>query len=79
MVLWHYYLAASTTLLFVLWYVLLRPRRGGKNAPPLVVESSVLPIPFVGVIGEFLKNPNEMMKRCYRDYGQVFTIPVSMK
>jgi hypothetical protein len=43
----------------------------------MVTSSNVVPIPLVGVIAEFLKSPNEMMKRCYKDYGQVFTIPVS--
>jgi hypothetical protein len=71
---WYYYLAVG---LAAFWWFLLRPRTGGKNSPPLVTSSSVVPIPLVGVIGEFLKNPNEMMKRCYKDYGQVFTIPVS--
>ena len=55
----------------------MRPRGGGKDSPPLVTASTVVRIPLVGVIAEFLKNPNEMMKRCYNDYGQVFTIPVS--
>jgi hypothetical protein len=73
---WYYYLAVG---LAAFWWFLLRPRTGGKNSPPLVTSSSVVPIPLVGVIGEFLKNPNEMMKRCYKDYGQVFTIPVSPK
>jgi hypothetical protein len=71
---WYYYLAAAVV---AFWWFLLRPRGGGKNSPPLVTSSSVVPIPLVGVIAEFLKNPNEMMKRCYKDYGQVFTIPVS--
>ena len=71
---WHYYLAAG---LILFWFFLLRPRGGGKNSPPLVTASTVVRIPLVGVIAEFLKNPNEMMKRCYNDYGQVFTIPVS--
>lgn len=70
---WYYYLAAG---LVAFWWLLLRPRGGGKNSPPLVTSSSVVPIPLVGVIAEFLKNPNEMMKRCYKDYGQIFTIPV---
>jgi heme/copper-type cytochrome/quinol oxidase subunit 2 len=63
-------------VLVALWFFLLRPRRGGKNAPPLVTESPVVPIPFIGVICEFFKGPNNMMKRCHRDYGPVFTIPV---
>jgi hypothetical protein len=61
---------------FLLWYVLLRPRRGGQNAPPTVTESPVVPLPVFGVIAEFFKSPNTMMKRCVADYGPVFTIPV---
>ena len=71
---WYYYLAAG---LITFWWIALRPRGGGKNSPPLVTASTVVRVPFVGVIAEFLKNPNEMMKRCYKDYGEVFTIPVS--
>ena len=65
-------LVALVTLL------ILSPRfKGGKNAPPLVTDSTVVPIPLFGVIAEFFKSPNTMIKRCYRDYGPVFTIPVS--
>jgi len=62
--------------LFALYLAVLRPRRGGKDAPPMVLSSPVFPIPVIGVILEFFKSPNEMVKRCYRDYGPVFTIPV---
>lgn len=71
---WQYYLAAG---LVAFWWFLLRPRGGGKGSPPLVTESKLVPIPFIGVITEFLKSPNDMMKRCVQDYGSVFTIPVS--
>jgi len=72
---WYYYLAA---FLVTVWWFLLRPRGGGKGSPPLVTESKVFPmLPLVGVISEFLKSPNDMMKRCVKDYGSVFTIPVS--
>ena len=71
---WYFYLALG---LIAFWFFALRPRGGGKGSPPLVTESKAVPLPLVGVICEFLKNPNEMMKRCYKDYGQVFTIPVS--
>jgi len=73
---WCYYLVFS---FFSIWWFLLRPRGGGKDSPPLVTVSTVVRVPFVGVIAEFLKNPNEMMKRCYKDYGQVFTIPIFHK
>ena len=71
---WYYYLAVGVA---ALWWLLLRPRGGGKDSPPLVTSSRVVPIPLLGVIAEFLKHPNNMMKRCYEDLGQVFTIPVS--
>lgn len=72
---WQYWLASA---LVALWWFVLRPRGGGKGSPPLVTESKVFPmIPFVGVISEFLKSPNDMMTRCLKDYGSVFTIPVS--
>jgi len=65
------------TALFLVWFVLLRPRQGGgKNAPPTVVDSNVVPIPIIGVLAEFFKSPHAMIKRCYKDYGTVFTIPV---
>jgi hypothetical protein len=70
---WYFYLALG---LFSFWFLALRPRKGGKNAPPLVSESSVVPLPLIGVISEFLKSPNDMMRRCYKDYGQIYTIPV---
>lgn len=69
-------IAIAALILFSVWFVLLRPRRGGKNAPPTVVHSPVVPFPIVGVLAEFFKSPNTMIKRCYEDYGPVFTIPV---
>ena len=73
-------LVGSVTVCFVssiLFYVfLLRPRTGGKNAPPTVTSSPVVPLPFIGVLGEFFKSPNTMVKRCCQDIGSVFTIPV---
>ena len=59
-----------------IWYVALRPRQGGKNAPPTVTSSSVCRIPVVGVLVEFFQSPNTMVQRCVKDYGAVFTIPV---
>jgi hypothetical protein len=70
---WYYYVAI---VLLVFWALLLRPRRAGSNIP-LVTESKLFGyLPFVGVLSEFLKSPNDMMKRCVADYGSVFTIPV---
>jgi hypothetical protein len=63
--------------LITAWYFVIRPRHGKtKNAPPLVSSSTVYPIPIIGHIVEFFKSPHSMVKRCYDDYGPVFTIPV---
>jgi len=57
--------------------LIISPRfKGGKDAPPVVTNSPVVPIPLIGVIAEFFKSPNTMIKRCYKDYGPVYTIPV---
>jgi hypothetical protein len=69
---------AGAVVALVLWFVVLRPRTGGKDAPPTVQTSSVVPIPIVGVLIEFFKSPNTMVQRCLSDYGPVFTIPVSI-
>ena len=66
------------TVVFLFWFLALRPRRGGKDAPPVVTNSPVVPIPFIGVMAEFFKGPHKMMKRCVKDIGPVFTIPVSV-
>jgi hypothetical protein len=58
------------------WWFFLRPRMGYKDSPPVVTSSSVVPVPVLGVFMEFMKSPNDMMRRCYRDFGKVFTIPV---
>ena len=63
-------------VVLAIWYVALRPRKGGKNAPPTVTSSSVCRIPVVGVLVEFFQSPNTMVQRCVKDYGAVFTIPV---
>jgi len=70
-------LQIAAAVVFLLWFVLLRPRKGGKDAPPTVTASRVVPIPVFGVLAEFFKSPNTMVKRCVEDYGSVFTIPVS--
>ena len=75
---WYYYVAAAFVLF---WAFVLRPKRNGSNIP-IVTESNIVlfgffKLPLIGVISEFLKSPNEMMKRCVQDYGPVFTIPVS--
>lgn len=63
---------------FGLWYFLLRPRPSNKKyGPPMVTSSPIYPIPLIGQIIEFFSSPHAMMKRCFKDYGPVFTIPVS--
>lgn len=69
-----YVVLAMVTALVML---ILSPRfKGSKDAPPLVTESKIVPIPIIGVIVEFFISPNKMIQRCYDDYGPVFTIPV---
>ena len=73
---WEFYVALG--IIGFVWFCFIRPRYivGGKDGPIVVTTSPSVPIPFLGVIAEFLKGPNDMMKRCYDDYGSVFTIPV---
>ena len=67
---------ATLSLLFA--FFILRPRtKGGVNGPPVVTSSPVCGLPVVGTIVEFGKSPVKMVKRCYDDYGPVFTVPVS--
>ena len=58
-------------------YLLLRPRRGGPGAPPVVDYSPKYPIPLIGTLIEFFASPNKMVQRCYEQYGPIFTISVS--
>ena len=68
-----------SSLALLLW-ALLRPRSSGlKDEPPLVRSSPAFPfVPFIGPAIEFGKSPVLMAKRCYEDYGPVFTVPVSL-
>lgn len=34
----------------LIWFVLLRPRKGGSKAPPTVTSSTVIPVPIFGVL-----------------------------
>ena len=57
----------------------LRPRKAGrKDAPPLITSSPVSSVPLLGPAIEFGKSPVKMVRRCYDDYGPVFTVPVSL-
>ena len=60
---------------FALWWVL-HPRRGGPKAPPMVLNSPIVNIPYIGMALEFGKSPVKMVRRCFDSYGPVFTVPV---
>lgn len=70
-------LSIGAAILFGIWLVL-RPRKGGSNAPPCVLSSPVVPIPLIGMALEFGKSPVKMITRCLNQYGAVFTIPVGL-
>ena len=67
----------ALVVLSVLFF--LRPRKAAskyKDAPPMVTRSTVSSVPLLGPAIEFGKSPVKMVKRCYDDYGPVFTVPV---
>jgi len=68
-------LIAIPAVLLLAVLLVLRPRKGGKDAPPMITATSAVPI--FGPVLEFVKNPMAMVKRCYKDYGPVYTVPVS--
>jgi len=58
----------------------LRPRKSGiHDAPPMVLSSPVVKIPIIGQALEFGMSPVKMTKRCYDQYGPVFTVPIANK
>ena len=72
------FLTAPLLLTLALLFFL-RPRKAGskyQNAPPMVTKSTVSSVPLLGPAIEFGKSPVKMVKRCYDDYGPVFTVPV---
>ena len=69
------YLLLIPAVLILVLLVVLTPKKGGKNAPPMI--SSTVQIPVVGPALEFVKSPLAMVKRCYDEYGPVYTVPVS--
>ena len=74
-------LVAIPTIGLLLLLLLLRPRKahaGVKNAPPMVTNSPVVKIPLIGQILEFGMSPVKMTRRCYDQYGPVFTVPVRL-
>lgn len=70
--------AVAAFVAFLVWFALLRPRRGSKHAPPLVTDFGGSPssLPIIGHLLEFFSSPNSMIKRCSEEIGPVFTIPV---
>merc|ERR1712157_218116 len=50
------------------------PKKVGKDAPPIVTAKSSVPI--LGTALEFGASPMNMVRRCYDDYGPVFTVPI---
>ena len=62
--------------LAILYFI--RPRHAKQsNAPPMVLSSPIVKIPLIGQVLEFGMSPVKMTKRCYDEYGPVFTVPVS--
>lgn len=58
----------------------LRPRFAkNSDAPPMVLSSPVVKIPLIGQVLEFGLSPVKMTKRCYEQYGPVFTVPIANK
>lgn len=71
---------ALPLVLIALVTFFLRPRKSKtKNAPPMVLSSPVVKIPLIGQILEFGQSPVKMTRRCYDQYGPVFTIPMAHK
>lgn len=66
---------ALAVALLGLW-LLVRPRKGGPNAPPMVLSSPVVAIPYIGMAIEFGKSPVKMVRRCLAQYGPIYTVPV---
>lgn len=72
-------MAGVPVLVLLLALILLRPRKGGANAPPMVTSSPIVKIPLIGTALEFGKSPVKMVRRCYDEYGPVFTVPMMNK
>lgn len=72
----HPFVVGIAVALLGLWLIV-RPRRGGPNAPPMVLYSTEVAVPYLGMAIEFGKSPILMVRRCFEAYGPVFTVPVS--
>jgi len=73
------YIAGIPVVCVLCLLVVLRPRKGGAKAPPMVYSSPLYKIPLIGTALEFGKSPVKMVRRCYDEYGPVFTVPMMNK
>lgn len=72
------YLAVGIPLVLVVGYLLLTIRNflsRPKNAPPMASVG----IPIIGNYLEFAKNPVAFIEKCYRKYGNIYTVPMLHK
>jgi len=58
----------------VILYFLVPRKAANSDAPPMVTSSPVVKIPLIGQIIEFGLGPINMVSRCYKEYGPVFTV-----
>lgn len=65
--------AIPLAILSLFLYITIPRKAKNRDAPPMVTSS----IPLIGTVIEFAKSPVKMVRRCYDDYGPVFTVPVS--
>jgi sterol 14-demethylase len=64
--------------LAILYFI--RPRHAKRSdAPPMVLSSPIVKIPLIGQVLEFGLSPVKMTKRCFDQYGPVFTVPMANK
>lgn len=70
----HLYILAPLGLASILAFFFLLPKRVGKDAPPIVKSTSSIPI--LGTALEFGASPMNMVRRCYEEYGPVYTVPI---
>lgn len=73
---WLNAMALTGSAVFFIVWLILRPRKGGPDAPPMVLSSPISKVPYLGMAIEFGKSPVKMVRRCFDDYGPVFTVPV---
>lgn len=67
--------AVPLVFAFVILYFTLPRKAKNSDAPPMI--TSVVKIPLIGQVIEFGKGPVKMVERCFKEYGPVFTVPVS--